>query len=73
MPTPHNKAKKEDFAKTVIMPGDPIRAKYIAENYFEYYKLINDVNNKSSSLFTIFVGGAKNIKICLKNNKKMYS
>lgn len=43
MPTPHNKAKKEDFAKTVIMPGDPLRAKYIAENYFEFYKLINDV------------------------------
>ena len=43
MPTPHNKAKKEDFAKTVIMPGDPLRAKYIAENYFDYYKLINDV------------------------------
>ena len=43
MATPHNKAKKEDFAKTVIMPGDPLRAKYIAENYFEYYKLINDV------------------------------
>ena len=43
MPTPHNKAKKEDFAKTVIMPGDPLRAKYIAENYFDYYKLVNDV------------------------------
>ena len=32
MPTPHNEALKEDISKTVIMPGDPMRAKYIAEN-----------------------------------------
>ena len=30
MSTPHNEANKGDFAKTVIMPGDPLRAKYIA-------------------------------------------
>ena len=33
MPTPHNEALKEDISKTVIMPGDPMRAKYIAEKY----------------------------------------
>ena len=30
MPTPHNSAKPGDFAKTVLMPGDPLRAKFIA-------------------------------------------
>lgn len=43
MPTPHNNAKKEDIAKIVIMPGDPLRAKYIAENFLENYTLVNDV------------------------------
>ena len=35
MPTAHNTAEKGDIAKTVLMPGDPLRAKYIAENYLE--------------------------------------
>jgi len=43
--TPHINAKKEDIAKTVIMPGDPKRAKYIAENYLENAKLVNEVRN----------------------------
>ncbi|MBQ9658597.1 MAG: purine-nucleoside phosphorylase [Clostridia bacterium] len=43
MSTPHNEANNGDFAKTVIMPGDPLRAKYIAENFLEDYKLINSV------------------------------
>ena len=34
-PTPHISAKKGDFAKTVLMPGDPLRAKFIAENFLE--------------------------------------
>lgn len=41
--TPHIKALKEDIAKDVIMPGDPMRAKFIAEKYLKDYKLINDV------------------------------
>lgn len=45
MSTPHNKANTEDIAKTVIMPGDPLRAKYIAENFLDNYKLVNDVRN----------------------------
>lgn len=43
MPTPHNEAKLGDIAKTVIMPGDPLRAKYIAENFLDNYKLVNQV------------------------------
>ena len=35
IPTAHNNAKANDFAKTVLMPGDPLRAKYIAETYLE--------------------------------------
>ncbi len=45
MPTPHIESKKEDIAKNVLMPGDPLRAKYIAENFLEDYKLINTVRN----------------------------
>ena len=43
MSTPHNEANIGDIAKTVIMPGDPLRAKYIAENFLEDYKLVNSV------------------------------
>lgn len=42
-PTPHNEAKFGDIAKTVLMPGDPLRAKYIAENFLEDAKLYNNV------------------------------
>lgn len=43
MPTPHNVANRGDFAKTVLMPGDPLRAKFIAENYLENAVLVNGV------------------------------
>ena len=43
MSTPHNEANLGDVAKTVIMPGDPLRAKYIAENFLDEYKLVNSV------------------------------
>lgn len=42
-PTPHINAIPDDFAKTVIMPGDPLRAKFIAENFLTDAKLINSV------------------------------
>lgn len=42
-PTPHISAKKGDFAKTVLMPGDPLRAKFVAETYLEDPALINPV------------------------------
>ena len=41
--TPHISSKKEEIAKDVIMPGDPKRAEYIAKNYLEDYKLVNEV------------------------------
>ena len=43
--TPHNQAKKGDIAKTVLMPGDPLRAKFIAETYLENVKCFNTVRN----------------------------
>ena len=43
MSTPHNEANLGDIAKTVIMPGDPLRAKYIAETFLDEYKLVNSV------------------------------
>lgn len=42
-PTPHINARPEDFAKTVLMPGDPLRAKYIAENFLDEARLVNNV------------------------------
>ena len=42
-PTPHINASPADFAPTVLMPGDPLRSKFIAENFFESAKLINNV------------------------------
>lgn len=41
----HNEAKLGEIAKNVLMPGDPLRAKYIAENFLEDYKLVNSVRN----------------------------
>lgn len=45
MSTPHNSAKKGDIAKTVLMPGDPLRAKFIAETYLEDPVCYNTVRN----------------------------
>lgn len=42
-PTPHIDASPSDFGKTVLMPGDPLRAKFIAETYLEAPKLVNNV------------------------------
>lgn len=42
-PTPHINANPGDFAPTVLMPGDPLRAKFIAENYLEEPVLVNNV------------------------------
>lgn len=60
MPTPHNTAKLEEIAKTVIMPGDPLRAKYIAENFLENYKLVNEVRNMYA-----YTGNYKNQKVTI--------
>ena len=45
MGTAHNKAEVGDIAKTVLMPGDPLRAKYIAETYLTEVKCFNSVRN----------------------------
>ena len=43
--TPHIEAKPGQYHKTVLMPGDPLRAKWIAENFLETYDLVNEVRN----------------------------
>lgn len=45
MATPHIESNLEDIAPVVLMPGDPLRAKYIAENFLDDYKLVNQVRN----------------------------
>ena len=43
IPTPHITAAKDDFAKTVLMPGDPLRSEYIARNFLTDALLVNNV------------------------------
>ena len=42
-PTPHIKATPDDIAKTVLMPGDPLRSEFVAKNFLENAKLFNNV------------------------------
>ena len=46
MATHHIAAEKGDFAKVVLLPGDPLRARWIAENYLDDFRLINDVRGE---------------------------
>ena len=46
MSTPHNSAAPGDFAKTVLMPGDPLRAQFIAENFLNDCRLVNNVRGE---------------------------
>ena len=55
--TPHINSKKEDISNIVLMPGDPLRAKYIAENFLEDAKLVNSVRNMFA--YTGFYKGKK--------------
>ncbi len=55
--TPHINAKKEDIAKIVLMPGDPLRAEKIAKTYLKDYKLVNEVRNMF--MYTGFYNGIK--------------
>lgn len=64
VPTPHIEAAREDIAKTVLMPGDPLRAKFIAENFLENAKCVNTVRNMlaytgeyKGKKVTVFGGG----------------
>lgn len=45
MPTPHNTAEKGQIAKTVLMPGDPLRAKFIADEFLEETVQVNSIRN----------------------------
>ena len=45
MPTPHIEAEKGAFAETVLLPGDPLRAKFIAETFLEEVQQVNGVRN----------------------------
>ena len=58
MSTPHNHAKVGDFAKTVLMPGDPLRAEFIAKNFLKDYKLVNSVRGING-----FTGLYKNVPV----------
>ena len=58
MPTPHNNAVKGDFAKTVLMPGDPLRAKFIAETFLTDPKLVNNVRGVQG-----YTGTYKGVKV----------
>lgn len=57
-PTPHNSGRKEDFAKVCLMPGDPLRAKFIAENFLENPVQVNGVRGMLG-----YTGTYKGIKI----------
>ncbi|MDE5949802.1 MAG: purine-nucleoside phosphorylase [Malacoplasma sp.] len=58
--TPHNTAKKEDIAKVVLMPGDPLRAQWMAENFLTNVKLVNQVRGMLA-----FTGEYKDKKITI--------
>lgn len=63
MPTPHNSAKKGDIAKTVLMPGDPLRAKFIAETYLENPVCYNEVRGMLG-----FTGTYKGVSISVQGS-----
>ena len=58
IPTPHNSAQYGQIAKTVLMPGDPMRAKYVAENFLENPVLINNVRGVQG-----YTGKWKNMEV----------
>ena len=57
-PTPHIAAKPGDFGKTVLMPGDPLRSKFIAENFLENPVLVNNVRGVQG-----YTGTYKGVKV----------
>ncbi|MCR4911181.1 MAG: purine-nucleoside phosphorylase [Bacilli bacterium] len=61
MATPHINAKDGDFAKVVLMPGDPVRAKWIADTYLHDYKQVTDVRGILG--FTGFTKNGKRLTV----------
>lgn len=68
MATPHINAQAGDFAETVLMPGDPLRAKFIAENFLEDAKQVCDVRNMFG-----FTGTYKGKKVSVMGSWNGYS
>ena len=58
MPTPHNTAPHDAFGKTVLMPGDPLRARFIAETFLENPQLVNNVRGVQG-----YTGTYKGVKV----------
>ncbi len=56
--TPHNSASKGQIAERVIMPGDPLRSKFIVENYFDDYEIVSEVRGN-----TVYTGHYKGQRI----------
>lgn len=63
MSTPHNNAEKNDIAKTVLMPGDPLRARFIAENYLENPVCYNEVRGMLG-----YTGTYKGVKVSVQGS-----
>lgn len=63
MPTPHNNAQKGDIAKTVLMPGDPLRAEFIAKTYLENPVCYNNVRGMLG-----FTGTYKGVKVSVQGS-----
>ncbi len=57
-PTPHIHAAPGDFGKTVLMPGDPLRAQFIAEHFLEHPRLVNNVRGVQG-----YTGTYKGVKV----------
>ena len=57
-PTPHINARPGDFGQTVLMPGDPLRSKFIAENFLEHARLVNNVRGVHG-----YTGTYKGVKV----------
>ena len=64
IPTPHIGAEKGQIAETVLMPGDPLRAKFIAETFLEQAECVNEIRNMfgftgeyHGKRITVFGGG----------------
>ncbi len=58
--TPHNSAEKGQIAEKVIMPGDPLRSKFIAENYFDDYEIVSKVRGN-----VVYTGNYKGERISI--------
>ena len=65
--TPHIEAKENEIAKIVIMPGDPVRAKLIADKFLEDAKLVSNVRGMNT-----FTGTYKGTKVTILQKKVAY-